>query len=189
MQYKTTTKIVIDKRKLDVLVRLGCPKEPIFELITTGTYKKTGDSLIDETLECLVDIKDFTNWGGKRENSGRKKNNHLENQVENHLGNQDIFQVVDKDKDKDKDIVNINNILNNFKNNNSFVNSKILIDRNLNLLKIDDKDIPLYVDEYGEKIVCDVQNWLLKNKMGKVVEKEYIVRQFKNFAYRQGVAQ
>lgn len=116
MQYKNATKLIIDKRKLDILLRLGCPDKQLLEIIKTGEFTKTGDSLIDETLDCLVDIKSFSNWGGSRENSGRKSSknndinqdeNHLENQVENHLANQDMFQVVDIDKDKD--IYNINN--------------------------------------------------------------------------------
>lgn len=127
MQYKNATKLIIDKRKLDILLRLGCPDKQILELIKTGEFTKTGDSLVDETLECLLDVKCFRNWGGNRENSGRKSNNfnklnQVENQVdfqdekqdENHLANQDIFQVVDKDKDKD--IYNINNNNNNLNN-------------------------------------------------------------------------
>lgn len=117
MQYKNVTKIIIDKRKLDVLIRLGCPDKQILELIKTGKFTKTGDSLIDETLECLIDLREFQNWGGKRKGSGRRKNhleNQVENQVENHLeiqvANQDIFQVVDIDKDKD----NIKNKLINY---------------------------------------------------------------------------
>lgn len=119
MQYKNVTKIIIDKRKLDVLIRLGCPDKQILELIKTGEFTKTGDSLIDETLECLIDLREFQNWGGKRKGSGRRKNhleNQVENQVENHLenqvANQDTFQVVDIDKDKDKD--NIKNKLINY---------------------------------------------------------------------------
>lgn len=116
MRYKNTTKILIDKRKLDILIRLNCPKQNIVDLILDNKLTLTGDKLIDENLETLIDIKEFQNWGGKRKGSGRPKNNqvenHLENQDENqdvnHLANQDINQVEDKDKDKDKDI-NINN--------------------------------------------------------------------------------
>lgn len=125
MQYKSNTKILIDKRKLDLLIRLGCPDKQIVDVIKTGNFTPTGDSLIDETLECLVDVKSFTNWGGSRNNAGRKSNknkeinqveNQLENQVESHLANQDTFQVVDKDKDIYNNInININNNLN--KNN------------------------------------------------------------------------
>ena len=101
MQYKTTKKILIDKRKLDILLRLNCPKDVLYDVIIYNKITKTGDDLIDDNLESLIDIKEFSNWGGKRPNSGRK--NHLENQVENHLENQEVNQVVDKDKDIDKD--------------------------------------------------------------------------------------
>ena len=103
MQYKNSKKIIIDRRKLETLFRLGCPDNQILQLLRTGEFTPTGDSLIDETLECLVDFKEFENWGGKREGSGRPKNNQLENQDENQLENQDTNQDVDKDKDKDKD--------------------------------------------------------------------------------------
>ena len=119
MQYQKNIKIIIDKRKLDVLTRIGCPDEKILSLLKTGKFEPTGDKLIDETLECLVDIKEFDNWGGKREGAGRPKKNQVdiqvENQDENHLGNQDANQVadIDKDRDIDKDsntpLININN--------------------------------------------------------------------------------
>lgn len=108
MQYKRNVKIIIDKRKLDILLRLNCPKDILFDAIVNNKIIKTNDELIDENLESLIDIKEFNNWGGKRNNSGRK--NHLENQVENHLENQEHNQVVDIDKDIDKDINNNNNI-------------------------------------------------------------------------------
>lgn len=188
MQYKSNTKIIIDKRKLDVLIRLGCPDKQILDLIKTGTFEKTGDRIIDETLECLVDIKEFDNWGGKRSGAGRPKKNQDdiqdENQLDNQDGNQDAIQVVDKDIDKDRD--NINKIIKILNKNNNY-NNKILVDDKLNLLNTNDPDIKLYIEEYGYKLILDVQNWLLKTKKGKEVEKEYIVRQFRNFAYRQGV--
>jgi hypothetical protein len=103
--------MIIDRRKLEVLIRIGCPDEQLLQLIKTGTFTKTGDNLIDDTLECLIDMRDFDNWGGKREGAGRKPKNQLENQDENqdenHLANQDAnhlaLQVVDKDIDIDKD--------------------------------------------------------------------------------------
>lgn len=186
MQYNSSRKIIIDERKLSILIRLGCPDKQILDLIKTGTFEKTGDRIIDETLECLIDIKEFDNWGGKRKGAGRPKKNQDdiqdENQLDNQDGNQDAIQVVDKDIDKD----NINKIIKLLNNNNGFSN-KILVNDKLNLLTIDDPDIKLYRDEYGYKIILDVQNWLLRTKNGQTVEKEYIVRQFRNFAYRQGV--
>ena len=108
MQYKQSKKIIIDSNKLAVLIRIGCPDKQLLDLIKTGTFERTGDTLIDDTLECLIDLKTFKNWGGKRDNAGRPKKNQLENQDENQLenqdGNQDAFQVVDKDIDKDKEV-------------------------------------------------------------------------------------
>jgi hypothetical protein len=103
--------MIIDRRKLEVLIRIGCPDEQLLQLIKTGTFTKTGDNLIDDTLECLIDMRDFDNWGGKREGAGRKPKNQDENQVEfqdeSHLANQDAnhldLQVVDKDIDIDID--------------------------------------------------------------------------------------
>lgn len=123
MRYKTSKKILIDKRKLETLIRLGCDKNIIWEVITTEKFTKTGDELIDENLESLIDNKTFYNWGGSRQGAGRKPKNQVENlnslntaenleenQVENQDSNQNPFQVGDKDKDKDidRDIYNIN---------------------------------------------------------------------------------
>lgn len=52
-------------------------------------------------LSKNIVFKEYNNYGGKRENSGRPKNNQLENQDENQLENQDTNQDVDKDKDKE----------------------------------------------------------------------------------------
>lgn len=93
MQYQTNVKIVIDKRKLDTLVRLGVSDENLLSLIKTQRFEPTGDSLIDEYLSTLVDVRDFSKWGGSRKNSGKKpKNNHLEKQDDFQLENQDENQ-------------------------------------------------------------------------------------------------
>lgn len=95
MKYKTETHIVIDARKLDILLRLGCSEQVIFAKICGKNVKSSGDKLIDETLDCLVSRKTYTNWGGARINSGKKskKLNQVENQVENQDGNQVENQV------------------------------------------------------------------------------------------------
>ena len=103
MRYKTSIKLLIDKRKLDTLIRLGCPKEILIDLIFENKLTLTGDSLIDDNLESLLEIKEFENWGGSRKGSGRPKENQDENQDEFHLENQDANQGGDKDKDKDYD--------------------------------------------------------------------------------------
>lgn len=119
MQYKETKKIMIDQRKLETLFRIGCPDNLIIELLKTRTFTPTGDSLIDDNLESLLDYKYFVNngWGGKRNGAGRKsqktsKNNHLENQDENQVDNQDANQDIIKSVDKDIDIDNKKNKFN-----------------------------------------------------------------------------
>lgn len=107
MQYKSNTKIIIDKRKLDILFRLGVDEGLIIQILKTGSFEKTNDPLINDNLETLIDVKTFTNWGGNRKSKKAEKlskKNQLENQDDNQLENQDDRQVVDKDKDKDKEI-------------------------------------------------------------------------------------
>lgn len=91
MKYRTDKHIIIDERKLETLIRLGCDKNTIFDAICGNNLKKTGDKLLDEILESLASKKIYTNWGGARRNAGRKPNqleNQVENQVENQLENQ-----------------------------------------------------------------------------------------------------
>lgn len=109
MQSNKMIKIIIDKRKLDTLIRLGISDENLLMILKTQRYVPTGDELIDDYLSTLFIVKEFSNWGGNRENSGRKpKNNQLENQDDNQddnqLENQDDCNLDDKDKDKDIDI-------------------------------------------------------------------------------------
>ncbi|MBO7712657.1 MAG: hypothetical protein J6S85_03755 [Methanobrevibacter sp.] len=107
MQYRNITKLVIDKRKLDILMRIGCPDEQLLQLIKTGKFDKTGDKLIDDTLECLIDFKSFKNWGGNHNPTGKnqhsQKRGQVDHQVEHQVVQQDGGQVVDKDIDIDKD--------------------------------------------------------------------------------------
>lgn len=115
MQYKSIKKIILDQRKLETLFRIGCPDNLIIELLKTGTFTPTGDSLIDDNLETLIDHKIFnnTNWGGKREGAGRPKNNQDKNQVEFQDENQDKNQDTDKDIEQEYNKYNNNNKYNN----------------------------------------------------------------------------
>lgn len=108
MQDRVTLKIVVDKRKLTILERLGCPDELILSVIKTGKFSRTGDKLIDEMLESLCDFKEFKNWGGNHNPKGingcnkTKKLGQVDQQVDGQVGGQDTGQ----DEDKDKDIYN-----------------------------------------------------------------------------------
>lgn len=114
MQFKKTKKLIIDEQKLNVLIRLGCPDDRLLSVIKTGKFEKTGDQIIDEILECLVDKKEFKNWGGNHNPKGVNGYNKKKKtgQVDHQVGSQDGGQVVDKDKDIDKDKDNIKYIIN-----------------------------------------------------------------------------
>ena len=122
MQYKDSPKIMIDKRKLEILFRLGCPDAQIIELLKTKKFTPTGDSLIDETLESLIDFKVFENWGGFRIGSGRK---HKKSGIKNQDANQDANQVVDKDRDNNIYIYNNYNSRNLIPDTNTQDNNKL----------------------------------------------------------------
>lgn len=105
MQSKKTVKIIIDKRTLDTLIRLGVSDENLLMILKKQRYVPTGDELTDDYLSTLFTVKEFSNWGGNRKNGGRKpKNNQLDFQDDNQLDFQDDCNLDDKDKDKDIDI-------------------------------------------------------------------------------------
>lgn len=111
MQNKTTEKIIIDKLKLITLQRLGCSERAIIDKVFYDKFTSQNDSLIDTLLESLTDVKSFSNWGGSRENSGRKSsNNNNINQDEKTklIKSSCVNQVVDKDKEIDKDKIKNN---------------------------------------------------------------------------------
>ena len=179
MQYKNSQKIIIDKRKLDILIRLGDYDKQILELIKTGEFTKTGDNLVDDTLECLLDVKSFSNWGGKRENAGRPHKNQDENQLDNHLENQDAIQVVDKDKDiyiyNNRPVDNVDN----------FSEKKVLIEEGKFHI---DETMPEYKDLLWERMDRDdislrVWKWVMSKYEGKEVKISFIrslIEKFKN---------
>ena len=64
-------------------------------------------------------------------------------------------------------------------------NSKFLINKNFSL-KLDNRNIRPYAESYGVPIINAVQSWLVKNKDGKEVDWDFIVKQFENFRKRNG---
>ncbi len=104
------TKIIIDERKLQVLIRLGVDEHIIFEKIQNPKkILKTGDKLVDSLLLDFCVFKEFAGWGGNHNPSG--KNQYSKEvkigQLDRHLAGQvvDIDKDIDKDKDKDKECV------------------------------------------------------------------------------------
>ena len=115
MQYKDSPKLMIDERKLEILFRLGCPDAKIIELLKTKTFTPTGDKLIDDTLECLIDNKQFDSRGGNHNPYGKNQHNKDEFAQSGQNGGQNGGQTIDSN------IYNIpdnNYIYNNIQDNN-----------------------------------------------------------------------
>ena len=98
----------------------------------------------------------------------------------------------DKENEKEKNVgpEKVRELIKSFSESKSSSfnkKNKILVSESLSLLDFNDGDLPvhLYLAEYGEKVILDVQNWLIHNKLGQNVDKEFICRQFNNFANRQ----
>ena len=112
---------MIDERKLEILFRLGCPDAQIIELLKTKTFTPTGDKLIDDTLECLIDCKQFDNRGGNHNPSGKNQYTKAESGQSGQSGQNNRSK--DRSKtgqttDKDIDIeLEYNNIYNTQDNN------------------------------------------------------------------------
>lgn len=79
-----------------------------------------------------------------------------------------------------------NKLINNIINNNIYKtkNSKVVSDQ-FSIDELVGPDIQIYRDEVGT-VVDDVQDWLIKTKLGKRVDKEFVCRQITKFAKRQG---
>lgn len=141
-------------------MRLGCPDDVLLKLLKTGEVTQTGDSLIDEYLESMVDIKEFSNWGGCRKNSGRKsKNNQLENQLEKQDDNQDSINLANKHKHKHN-----NNLNNKYKVNYS-------------IIRLNDKDFDEWEKAYpflNIRAECMVRNAWLESQPEEVRKKWFI---------------
>lgn len=108
MQMRKTKKLVIDYDKLQILLRLGCDDTLIVNALKLEPIPKTGDDLVDSILESLVDYREFDNWGGKRNRSGRKPKNQLENQDENQVANQERGALAGRGREQEQDSNSVN---------------------------------------------------------------------------------
>ena len=93
-------KVIVDKQKLDALVRLGCPAETIVAALC-GKKARCNQldfqddfqvDFVNEILNSFCTEKSFSNWGGTRTGSGRPRNS-KNNQVDFQVDNQVDFQV------------------------------------------------------------------------------------------------
>ena len=149
MQYKDSPKIMIDERKLEILFRLGCPDAQIIELLKTKTFTPTGDKLIDDTLECLIDCKHFDNRGGNHNPSGKnqytKKESGQSGQNDRSKTRSKTGQTTDKDIDIEPEYNNINNNIYNPGNNTQDNNKLSGISNNLSTTHASEEDRTLEI--------------------------------------------
>lgn len=114
MQSKTTTKIIIDKLKLDVLFRLNVSNEIIVKRIK-GEHIETDDPVVNDLLDSFIDTKTFSNWGGNHNPTGKNQYTNKigqSGQLDHHLDHQVDRSRLGQDADKDID----NNTRNNTSN-------------------------------------------------------------------------
>lgn len=77
-----------------------------------------------------------------------------------------------------------NNIFNNIFNNNKKNIGKFEVNDSFKIDNIGD-EIKIYRKELGT-IVDEVEQWIIKTKKGKMIDKHFVCRQFTTFAKRQG---
>lgn len=188
MDYKDSTKIIFNKRKLDILIRLGCPDKPLLEILKTGKFTKTGDKLIDETLESLVDFKCFKNWGGNHNPKGingcnkTKKLGQVDLQVDQQVDRSRFGQVEDRDRDINKYLLEFKEFIREYPRevNNNKYNLNYFIEA---LKKVSFDKLIEQVRNYSSKVeyegrekqyIKTAENWLKEECWKNNYDFEYL---------------
>jgi len=108
---------------------------------------------------------------------GRPKNQTITKPKPNNNQN----ETKPKPNDNDNDNVNVKDLIGkkvlNF--------GKYKINNEFNILEV--PDVEIYVKEVGEAIVLEVEAWLKKKMLGKLVDKTFICQQIHNFSLRNGL--
>lgn len=172
--FEKSSKVVLNKRTLEILFRIGCPDKEIINLLKNGTYTKTNDALIDDLLAELIIPQSEEIIEKPEENSApvARGGNHNPNGVN---------QYSDIEADNKKEIYE--HIIANIGKNRKDL---ILITKNFNCS--DFEIFTPYITEMPESVIKSVENWLRKVKLNESVSIEFIVKQFFNFAKRNNTA-
>ena len=67
----------------------------------------------------------------------------------------------------------------------SSLKDTVTIDDNFNIFELDHPQIGQMRELYGDGLAYEIQNWLRRTKLGKSVEKRFIIEQFANFNERR----
>ena len=169
-----TQNIILNKRTLEILFRIECPEREIINLLKTGLYEKTGDSLIDDLLDELIiqEPEEIPQNFDEEPVPVARGGNHNPNGVN---------QYSDIETDNKKEVYN--QIVNMFGVNRK---NLILIDKNFSCSNYE--VFSPYLKEMPESVIHAVEIWLRKVKINESVTVEFIVKQFFNFAQRNNVS-
>lgn len=133
------------------------------------------------------------NWGGARDGAGRPKKNQDE-KLEKQKNQDEILNIQDFQdfkkletetediKKKTEQKKKVDNLLNNM----LFSKNQLVISDSF-VIPVDEEPFSMYAKELGTDIIKQVERWLIKNKNGVAVDKQFICKQFMNFAQRQGI--
>ena len=172
MSDKTQT-LILNKRTLEILFRIGCQDSEIINLLKNGTHEKTGDNLIDDLLdELIIQESEETPTESLEPAPTARGGNH------NPTGQNQYSDIETENK---KEIYN--QIVNMFGSDRK---NLILIDKNFSCNNYD-IFIP-YLKEMPQSIIKSVENWLRKVKLNESVTVEFIIKQFFNFAQRANIS-
>lgn len=167
-----TQQIILNKKILEILCRIGCSDGEIVSLLKTGAYEKTGDALIDELLDELI-IPSKNIHGSEQEPApSARGGNHNPNGT-----NQYSDIETDNKKEVYKHIV---------ANVGKERKDLILITKNFKC--VDYQVFTPYITEMPDTVIKSVENWLRKIKLNEQVSVEFITKQFFNFAKRSNTA-
>ena len=173
---------------MDILIRLGCPDKPLLEILKTGKFTKTGDKLIDETLESLVDFKCFKNWGGNHNPKGingcnkTKKLGQVDLQVDQQVDRSRFGQVEDRDRDINKYLLEFKEFIREYPRevNNNKYNLNYFIEA---LKKVSFDKLIEQVRNYSSKVeyegrekqyIKTAENWLKEECWKNNYDFEYL---------------
>lgn len=161
--------LILNKRTLEILFRIGCPESEIISLLKTGVYTKTNDELIDDLLnELIISQPELGQTTAQEPAPTARGGNH------NPTGQNQYSDIETNNK---KEIYN--KIVNMFGADRK---NLILIDKNFSCNNYD--IFSPYLKEMPQTIIKSVENWLRKVKLNESVTVEFIIKQFFNFAQR-----
>lgn len=197
-----TLSYIPEKERSDILIALtNYPKETdVQSRFWEETIKPDLDLQYERFIStCQARSQVARTYWDKQLNSNRITND--KQLLSNCITNENKTKDKDKDKDKDKNKDNIVSIdvlkesaikktsayqaLQMWKGVGSGLKDTITIDADFNIFELDHPQTKQMIENYGDGLAYEIQNWLRKKYRGKSVEKRFIIEQFYNFYQRR----